>query len=62
MRVCESHAFQSLYVEMSIQQQAKFAPQWEARYLVTPGGLVVPRVLTSLSLLVAGGARQLFTK
>jgi phosphatidylglycerol lysyltransferase len=42
--------------------KAKFAPHWEARYLLTPGGLVVPRVLTALSVLVAGGARQVLTK
>jgi phosphatidylglycerol lysyltransferase len=40
----------------------KFDPQWESRYLLTPGGLVVPRVLAGISILIAGGARQLLTK
>lgn len=39
------------------QYKDKFNPQWEARYLAAPGGLVLPRVLTDLTALIAGGVR-----
>jgi phosphatidylglycerol lysyltransferase len=44
------------------QYKAKFNPVWEPRYLVSPGGLVVPRVLTDISVLIAGGFRELVSK
>ncbi|MBY0276157.1 bifunctional lysylphosphatidylglycerol flippase/synthetase MprF [Candidatus Binatia bacterium] len=44
----------------SYKQQ--FDPQWEARYLVVPGGLVLPRVLASVGALVSGGLRGLVTR
>ena len=40
----------------------KFDPVWEPTYLATPGGLVVPRVLTSLAALIAGGIRGVIKK
>jgi phosphatidylglycerol lysyltransferase len=33
----------------------KFHPEWEARYLASPGGLAVPVVLTRIASLVSGG-------
>lgn len=33
----------------------KFDPVWEPRYLASPGGLVLPRVLANVATLVAGG-------
>ncbi|MEN6624798.1 MAG: bifunctional lysylphosphatidylglycerol flippase/synthetase MprF [Candidatus Sumerlaeia bacterium] len=35
------------------QYKEKFHPQWEPRYLATPGGLVTPRVLIDLAALIA---------
>jgi phosphatidylglycerol lysyltransferase len=40
----------------------KFHPEWESRYLAYPGGLRLPRVLTDVSALIAGGYRQIFLK
>ena len=40
----------------------KFSPQWEAHYLAYPGGLRLPRIMTDVSALVAGGYRQIFHK
>ena len=42
--------------------KAKFQPVWQARYLVSPGGLALPAVLTDVSLLIAGGLRRLVLK
>jgi len=35
----------------------KFDPQWSPRYLVAPGGWVLPRVLTDIATLISGGLR-----
>jgi phosphatidylglycerol lysyltransferase len=40
----------------------KFDPVWEPRYLVSPGGLVLPRNLASIALLTSGGLRGLWRK
>lgn len=40
----------------------KFHPHWEARYLAYPGGYRLPRVLTDVSALIAGGYRQIFLR
>jgi phosphatidylglycerol lysyltransferase len=40
----------------------KFHPVWESRYLAYPGGLRLPRVLTDVSALIAGGYRQIFLR
>jgi phosphatidylglycerol lysyltransferase len=42
--------------------KAKFDPVWEPRYLVCPGGLVLPRILAAIALLTAGGVRGLVSK
>jgi phosphatidylglycerol lysyltransferase len=35
----------------------KFDPVWEPRYLASPGGLALPRILTNVASLIAGGLR-----
>jgi phosphatidylglycerol lysyltransferase len=40
--------------------KAKFDPQWEPKYLVARGGIALPRVLMDVSVLIAGGVRELF--
>ncbi|MBS0365315.1 MAG: bifunctional lysylphosphatidylglycerol flippase/synthetase MprF [Proteobacteria bacterium] len=42
--------------------KAKFDPAWEPRYLVAPGGMALPRVLIDVSVLIAGGVRELFAR
>ena len=42
--------------------KAKFNPQWESKYLASPGGLVLPRVLLDVSVLISGGVKELFAK
>lgn len=44
------------------QYKDKFNPRWEARYLAAPGGLALPRVLTDLTTLIAGGVRGVIGK
>lgn len=38
------------------QYKEKFDPQWEPKYLASPGGLRLPRILANVATLVAGGA------
>lgn len=38
----------------------KFNPVWEPRYLAYPGGLKLPLILADVSVLIAGGYRQVF--
>ncbi|MDB5986106.1 MAG: mprF, partial [Nevskia sp.] len=40
----------------------KFTPQWRPRYLASPGGLVLPRVLLDTAALIAGGVREVVWK
>ncbi|HYM26632.1 MAG TPA: phosphatidylglycerol lysyltransferase domain-containing protein, partial [Steroidobacteraceae bacterium] len=42
--------------------KAKFDPAWEPRYLVAPGGIALPRVLVDVSVLIAGGVKELFAR
>jgi phosphatidylglycerol lysyltransferase len=42
--------------------KAKFGPAWEARYLVARGGIALPRVLIDVSVLIAGGVKELFAR
>jgi len=44
------------------QYKEKFNPQWEPRYLVAPGGLVLVRVLADVGALVSGGFTGLIAK
>jgi phosphatidylglycerol lysyltransferase len=42
--------------------KAKFDPVWEPRYLVAPGGVALPRILIDVSVLIAGGMKELFAR
>lgn len=44
------------------QYKDKFNPHWEPRYLATPGGLLLPRLLTDLTALIAGGFKGVIGK
>lgn len=37
------------------QYKEKFDPVWESRYLASPGGLLLPRILTNVASLISGG-------
>jgi phosphatidylglycerol lysyltransferase len=40
----------------------KFAPEWEPCYLASPGGLALPRILTNITALIAGGLKGVVSK
>jgi phosphatidylglycerol lysyltransferase len=40
----------------------KFDPVWEPRYLASPAGLALPRILANLATLIGGGVRGVFVK
>jgi phosphatidylglycerol lysyltransferase len=42
--------------------KAKFDPAWEPRYLVARGGIALPRVLIDISVLIAGGMKELVAR
>jgi len=42
--------------------KAKFDPLWEPRYLVARGGIALPRVLIDVSVLIAGGMKELLAR
>lgn len=42
--------------------KAKFDPVWEPRYLLSPGGLALPRILVDVAALIAGGLRGVVGK
>jgi phosphatidylglycerol lysyltransferase len=44
------------------QFKQKFDPQWLPKYLVCPGGLLVPHVLANVASLVSGGLRGVVAK
>ena len=44
------------------QYKQKFDPVWEPKYLVSPGGLALPRILTNIASLVAGGIKGVIAK
>jgi phosphatidylglycerol lysyltransferase len=37
------------------QYKEKFDPIWEPRYLATPGGLAIPRIVANVASLISGG-------
>ncbi|MGE0440667.1 MAG: bifunctional lysylphosphatidylglycerol flippase/synthetase MprF [Gemmatimonadales bacterium] len=40
----------------------KFDPVWEPRYLASPGGLALPRILANVTSLISGGLRGIVAK
>jgi phosphatidylglycerol lysyltransferase len=42
--------------------KSKFLPEWQPRYLASPGGLALPRVLMDVSSLISGGLRGILGK
>jgi phosphatidylglycerol lysyltransferase len=40
----------------------KFNPVWEPKYLASPGGLALPRVVANLSSLISGGLKGAIAK
>jgi phosphatidylglycerol lysyltransferase len=44
------------------QFKEKFDPVWEPRYLASPGGLALPRIVTNLATLIAGGLKGVIMK
>jgi phosphatidylglycerol lysyltransferase len=42
--------------------KAKFDPVWQPRYLASPGGLALPRILLDVSSLIAGGVKEIVTR
>jgi phosphatidylglycerol lysyltransferase len=44
------------------QYKEKFDPIWEPRYLASPGGLNLPRVLANVASLVSGGLKGVIAK
>ena len=44
------------------QYKDKFDPVWSPKYLASPGGLVLPVILTNVATLIAGGLTELVAK
>ena len=44
------------------QYKEKFAPEWTPRYLASPGGLALPRILANVATLISGGLKGVLTK
>jgi len=44
------------------QYKEKFVPVWEPKYLATPGGLILPRILTNVASLISGGPKGIVAK
>jgi len=44
------------------QYKEKFDPVWRPKYLASPGGLALPRILANLSSLISGGLKGIITK
>jgi len=55
------HGEHFLNFESLRRYKARFDPQWEPKYLVARGGIALPRVLMDVSVLIAGGAKELYT-
>ncbi len=44
------------------QFKEKFHPEWSPKYLVSPGGLALPRIVANVAALVSGGLRGVIAK
>lgn len=44
------------------EYKQKFDPIWEPRYLASPGGLMLPRILTNVAALISGGLTGIVKK
>ena len=44
------------------QYKEKFDPVWEPKYLATPGGFALPRILANIASLISGGMKGVVTK
>jgi len=44
------------------EYKEKFDPLWEPRYLASPGGVALPRILTNVAALISGGLRGVLAK
>jgi phosphatidylglycerol lysyltransferase len=44
------------------EYKAKFTPIWEPRYIASPGGAALPRVLANVAALISGGVRGVIAK
>jgi phosphatidylglycerol lysyltransferase len=44
------------------QYKEKFDPEWGPKYLASPGGLALPRILTNIASLISGGLKGVITK
>jgi phosphatidylglycerol lysyltransferase len=44
------------------QYKEKFNPVWEPKYMVSPGGLFIPRILANVASLISGGLKGLVVK
>jgi phosphatidylglycerol lysyltransferase len=44
------------------QYKEKFGPEWKPKYLASPGGLALPRILADLASLISGGMKGVISK
>jgi len=44
------------------QYKQKFDPQWEPKYIASPGGLALPGIITNIASLISGGMKGVITK
>jgi phosphatidylglycerol lysyltransferase len=44
------------------QYKEKFNPVWEPKYMVSPGGLFIPRILANVASLISGGLKGIVKK
>ena len=44
------------------QYKEKFHPEWEPKYLASPGGFALPRILANVATLVSGGLKGVVSK
>jgi phosphatidylglycerol lysyltransferase len=42
--------------------KSQFNPDWEAKFLVCPGGFALPRIMSNLTNVVSGGFSNIISK